>query len=135
MELEEAMREAKIDVMGLAEIERNGEFIINTKENNLLCYKGNISGQRRVGFLINQKWKDKILEFRGITDRIAWIKIKLKEKLYVRVIQVFAFTTDAKEEECGEFYNKLNETIETIKMGIKNKLMIIGDFNAKVGKR
>ena len=46
-ELESALDNSNIDVLGIAEVRRDGEAISMTKNKNLLCYKG-IEGGKKV---------------------------------------------------------------------------------------
>ncbi|GFS19395.1 reverse transcriptase-like protein [Elysia marginata] len=49
------------------------------------------------------------------------------------LMQAYAPTTDHDEEEIEHFYDDLSEIIKTNKAW-KDKLLVVGDFNAKVGK-
>ena len=51
----------------------------------------------------------------------------------IRVIQVYAMTSNAEEAEVERFYEDIQDLLElTLK---KNVLFIIGDWNAKVGSQ
>ncbi len=52
---EEAMKEAKLDILGISEIRRNEEKIYQTKNKNIFFHVGKNTGQKGVGFLINHK--------------------------------------------------------------------------------
>lgn len=84
LELEFAYQDARIDILGLAEIRKVREAIIQTKNGNLFCYKGVILGQRRVGFLINTKWKNKLIYLKRIPIRkISDDKTTISKKLHL----------------------------------------------------
>ena len=51
----------------------------------------------------------------------------------ITVIQVYALTNNAKEDEVEQFYEDLQDLLEPIPP--KNFLFIIGDWNAKVGSQ
>ena len=51
----------------------------------------------------------------------------------ITIIQVYAPTTDAEESEIDQFYEDLQYLLELIPK--KNFLLIIGDWNAKVGSQ
>ena len=51
----------------------------------------------------------------------------------ITVIQVYALTHNAKEDEVEQFYEDLQDLLEPIPP--KNFLFIIGDWNAKVGSQ
>ena len=42
-----------------------------TNEVNMLCYTGNSEGQKGIGFWIKKEWGEKLIEYKGISDRIA----------------------------------------------------------------
>ena len=75
LELENAMNDSKIDILELAEIRRLDEKIVKRKSGYIFCHEGIIAGQRGVGFLISPDLEDRIEEFKGISDRIATLKI------------------------------------------------------------
>ena len=52
---------------------------------------------------------------------------------YVKVIQVYAPTSNAEEAEVERFYEDLQDLLELILK--KDVLFIIGDWNAKVGSQ
>ena len=51
--------------------------------------------------------------------------------LNIKVIQVYAPTTNAKEAEVEQFYDDLQDLLELTSK--KDVLFIIGDWNSKVG--
>ena len=121
--------------MGLSEIKREGEKIIKLKEGGILCYKGNEIGQRGVGFWISSKVEKSLHEFQAIDDRIALIKLELKRKSFITLIQVYAPTAMAEETEIEKFYMNLSNTLSKLKINERNKVILMGDFNSQVGER
>ena len=59
LELEEAVKEIKYDVIGLSETRRAGTNI-EEYENFILCHVGHTPGQYGVGFIINKLHKNNI---------------------------------------------------------------------------
>lgn len=51
-------------------VQYNGERIICTKEYKLLCYNGNNTDQKEVGFLISKNFEHNLIEFKGILKRL-----------------------------------------------------------------
>jgi len=47
-------------MLGLAEVRKMGESIVQTKRGNLFCFIGSTPGQKGVGFLNNKKWRTKV---------------------------------------------------------------------------
>ena len=62
------------------------------------------------------------------------ISVRFQGKPFnIRVIQVYALTSNAKEAEVEWFYEDLQDLLELTPP--KNVLFIIGDWNAKVGSQ
>src|SRR6218665_2511387 len=65
-----------------------------------------------------------------VSYRILSVRFRGR-KVNITIIQVYAPTSTALEEEQDDFFNKLQSTIDrTTKRDV---IMVIGDFNAKVG--
>lgn len=120
----------KWDIVGLSEVRRTSEELIQLKSGNTLFYKGNENNKTNgVGFLITKNLKDQITEYAGVSERIAYITLKLAQLL---IIQAYAPTSSHEEEEVEEFYDQIQEILESKPA---RKILIIGDFNAKIGIR
>ena len=130
-ELEKALIGINYDVIGLCEIRRQGEAIIEKENGNLITYIGNTKGQRGTGFLINKRIKENVDTIKGINDRIAMLKIKIGKRT-ILIIQIHAPTAQSSDEEIEEFYNTLEDTINKNRRQLN---IILGDFNAKIGKK
>jgi endonuclease/exonuclease/phosphatase family metal-dependent hydrolase len=133
LELEEELKEIKWDVIGLAETRRRGESIKKLKSENILFTKGkNDKCQSGVGFLINKTMTNNVVEFKSVSDRLAFIVIKINKKYNVKIIQVYALTTAHEEEEVEEMYDELAEIVDN---KTTHYTIVMGDFNAKIGTR
>ncbi len=68
----------------MAEVGRAGEAITNTKNGNLFCYIGLQGGRRGVGFFIKKGISGKLMEFKGISDRVTLASFNFgKQKLTI----------------------------------------------------
>lgn len=72
-------------------------------------HTGNSLGLKRVGFLINLKFKNYIIEIKVISGRIAILKLRIYQT-YLVLIQVSAPTAVSTEDEIENFYELLNKT-------------------------
>lgn len=95
-----------------------------------------MSGQEKsssngVAIMVSKKVAKCVQSYLPISDRLIMITISAKPTK-MHIIQVYMPTSDATDEEIEHMYN----TIESISSKIPNKepLILIGDFNAKVGK-
>ena len=50
VELKEAFRSSKFNIVAMAEVKREGNKIITIQEGNFICYAGNKREERSVGF-------------------------------------------------------------------------------------
>ncbi len=71
-ELEEAWGKIKYDILGISETRMVGEKITKLSNGNY-CYFGQTKWYRGTGFYINKKWGDKIVEVRGISERVSML--------------------------------------------------------------
>ena len=131
LELENALKSINWDIIGLSEVRRSEEKI-EEHEDYIFYYKNISAGLYGVGFMVKKYLKNEILEFIGVSDRIAILNIKLPgHKQPISVVQVYAPTNIAKEEVKNNFYKKLNEVIPNL----HKTIIVIGDFNGQLGKR
>lgn len=129
LELETALQNIKWDILGLSEVRRLGNDILEYA-NFVFCYVGETKGQYGVGFIIRKELKKNILEFTGISERIAVLKINLTGyKDPWTIVQVYAPTEAADEATKDVFYFQLSEVLENTG---KNTILM-GDFNGKIG--
>ena len=94
--LMEEIENIKWHIIGLSEVRRNGELLMNIKEGYLLYHKGRDDiKQSGVGFLINKEITKNMKEFPGESDRVASLTIKLNRKYNLKIIQVYAPTSSS----------------------------------------
>lgn len=124
------MQKYDITILALQEIRWEGTGIIE-KSSYTLYYAGEKKqGKNGTAFIINNSIKEKIKKFKAINGRISYIQVENKQANF-SIINVYAPTEKAEEQEKTEFYEKLEETCENIP---KNDILIlIGDFNAQIG--
>ncbi len=89
-------------------------------------------GTGKGGFYINKRISDRILEIKGITERIAVLKLKINQKTKITIIQVYAPILDADQLESNTFYQQLNKIHQKER---EYYTIVMGDFNAKIGNK
>ena len=97
---------------------------------HVLYTKGGGKSIAGVGFLVNKNIRERVVEFRGHSSRVALLTIKINTKYYLQVVQVYAPTSTHDDEEVEEFYEEVSTIMSEKKTYYK---ILIGDSNAKVG--
>ena len=128
LEIEKEFEKSEIDMLGLAEVRRKNETILETKKGKIWFY----TGHREMGFLVSNKLKKSIKEFVNINDRIAIVELEIKREKVI-IIQVHAPTMGSTIEELEEFYKTLNNVTDERSINKQNKIIIMGDFNSQIG--
>lgn len=128
LQLTYALDNIDFDVLGLSEMKRDG-CNIEEYEKYILCYVGKTKGLHGVGFLIKKEHKHKIRSFMGISERVALLQLKI-EQLRISIIQAYAPTEASEKDEIQIFYNDIEKAHNLA----DERLIVMGDFNAKVGQ-
>ena len=125
-----------IDVAALSEtrLADTGE-ITEVGAGYTLFLLGKTSDERRdagVGFAIRTSLVMKLESLpKGINDRLIVMRLPLKGKKYLTLISAYAPTMSYTQEQNELFYQNLPSLLRTVPKD--NKLVLLGDFNARVG--
>lgn len=88
--------------------------------------------QSGVGFAIKSSVVRQLSSFpMGISDRIMTLRLSIGKDRWATLISVYAPTMTNSEQTISDFYQQLSSTIS--KVPFHDKLIILGDFNARVG--
>lgn len=128
MELLEALKNVKFDIIGLSEIRRLGNTI-QEYQDIIFYYIGETPGLYGVGFLIKKHLKNYIESFVGLSERVALLKLNMN-KFKLSIIQVYAPTDAAHDEEIEAFYDTVDKALKLA----EENVVVMGDFNAKLGQ-
>lgn len=86
-----------------------------------------------VGFAIKNEILRKLPESPiGVNERLMTIRVSLINNSHATLISAYAPTLNATEEDKDRFYQNLDEILH--KVPRKDKIVLLGDFNARVGK-
>uniref|UniRef100_A0A914W9X3 Endonuclease/exonuclease/phosphatase domain-containing protein n=1 Tax=Plectus sambesii TaxID=2011161 RepID=A0A914W9X3_9BILA len=121
------------DILGLCETRRQKDLYAEWKDGSTVALgvgedPRNVGG---IGFIVSKEWSKSINSLDVSRPRIGVLTINLQKQQTLRIIQVYAPTSAADDEEIERFYNNLEEEINKR----STDLVIMGDFNAKVGRR
>lgn len=128
--LTQELRELNIDIAGISEVRWTGNGKI-TRNGYSLYFSGGETHENGVGIIIKEEM-ERIVEFcTPVSERIIVIKLNT---CFVKTvfIQVYVPTSTHSDEECEKFYEKLHNAMKIV--GSQERLIIMGDFNAKIGK-
>ena len=121
-----------IDILGISELHWTGNGYFKS-DDFMVYFSGNdITRRKGVAFIVNKKIANCLISYRPINDRIMAIQIRGKP-LNLTLIQVYAPTTDATEDEIELFYAEIHKTLKQTSK--KDIVYLMGDFNAKVGNK
>jgi hypothetical protein len=82
-----------------------------------------------VGFIVKKELKSNILNLNAISDRVVSLHIKITNYT-LSIIQVYAPTEKAPEEEIEKFYKDIRCALDNA----LSHVILLGDFNAKIGQ-
>ena len=99
---------------------------------NYLYFYGQTKGYKGIGFYVNKQLVGRVLEVKGITERIGILKLKLENKVNLMIMQIYAPTLEAEESEKEHPYELVRETYLREK---KYYNILMGDWNAKIGAK
>jgi exonuclease III len=132
-EFEEEISKIKWDIIGLSETKCKGEHLIKLKNGHTLYTSGNANNNKHgVGFLIHKKLEEKVISIKGINERIAQLTLKINQRYKMKIIQVYAPRTSYEDQEVIEIYQQIENLLKDEKTYFT---IIMGDFNAKIGKK
>ena len=121
-----------ISILGISEARWTGHGLKKTETGHTIIFSGckdqHIHG---VAIILNQKASKALIEWTPISERI--IRARFDSKYCkTTIIQIYAPTNDKDDDVKEEFYNSLNREIRNTPK--HDMLLVIGDFNAKVGQ-
>jgi endonuclease/exonuclease/phosphatase family metal-dependent hydrolase len=131
-EILEEISKARVDVVAVQEIRWQGQGRIDKKDFSLFHSGPKESTSRyRKGFIINAKMKKSFLSFEPLSDRLCKLRLR-GEFRNISLISTFVPTEDSPGAKMDEFYDQLSQECEKARK--YDILILLGDFNAKIGR-
>src|SRR5678815_4842436 len=125
------MERVGLEVLGLSETRWQGKGHFNSGEYRVVMSGPNEGRRNGVAMICDKRSAAAIMGYDTVNDRILSVRFRGKE-VNTTVIQVYAPTSTAEEEIRERFYTELQGKIDNVPKG--DVLLIMGDFNAKVGR-
>ena len=130
--IKQEMARVNIYILGISELKWTGMGEFNS-DDHYIYYCGQESLRRNeVAIIVNKRFWNAVLGCSLKNDRMISVRFQSKP-FNIRVIQVYAPTSNAEETELEWFYKDLQDLLELIPK--KEVLFIIEDWNAEVGSQ
>lgn len=120
----------KLDITAIQEVRWEDAGHI-TSQGMTMFYSGGTKHERGVGFIVKDRIMSNIVNFKSINDRLCILELKCKW-YNVIMINCYAPTEDKHDDIKTVFYDELEILYDSLP-NWKPKI-VIGDFNAKIGK-
>ena len=119
-ELETELNKIKWDIVGLCEVRRPGEELMTLQSGNTLYYReGPRPGVGGIGFIDNKNLKNAVIEINSVSDRVAYLKLKLSSMYELALKQIYAYAdlyiTNHTDDEVEEFYDDVSSVKDKVK--------------------
>ena len=130
--VKQEMARVNVNILGISGLKWTGRGEFNS-DDHYIYYCGQDSLRRNgVAIMVNKRVQNAVFGCNLKNDRM--ISVRFQGKLFnITVIQVYAPTTNAEKAEAEWFYEDLQDLLEMTSK--KDVLLIIGDWNAKVGSQ
>lgn len=124
----------KIDVAAITETKRKGQGSENLGKYDLF-FSGvskECRAQQGVSLMVHRRLRKHITSWEAVSERIIKMNLTLRGHR-ITVMGVYAVNDDTLVHLKDNFFEQLNE--EIVKVGKARELVLLGDFNSRVGKR
>ena len=118
-------------IMAIQEVRWGGQGQINKQKFSFLYSGEDKQGKNGVGFLVTRKLANKIIDFKPINGRSAYLRIEAKP-FNLSLINIYAPTDVAEGYEKDRTYEMLENVLEQCPK--QDTVIMLGDFNAQIGK-
>ena len=129
------MQRYRLHILGISETHwiRHGRQRLSTGE--LLIYSGHEENKvhsEGVGILLGKTAQKTLRGWEPHGPRIILASFTTRKKFNLNIVQIYAPTNEAEDEEKDDFYSRLQQVVS--KLPDRDINIIMGDANAKVGR-
>ena len=121
----------KMDVLALCETKMRGKGEVEFGE--VIGRKSGVENGRAregVAMLLSERLKQKVLEWREVTSRLMWVRVKVGRESWA-FVSAYGPGVERTEEEREGFWFELERCVDSLKRN--NYVVVLGDLNARVG--
>ncbi|XP_028035786.1 uncharacterized protein LOC114247123 [Bombyx mandarina] len=127
------MNKLRWDVIGLSEIRREGEDTKTLQSGHLFYYReGEQKSQGGVGFIVHKSLINNIVAIESVSSRVVYLVLKISKRYSLKIVQVYAPSTSHPDDEVEATYEDISRAIRNSQ---SHFTVVMGDFNAKLGRR
>ena len=128
------MQRYRISILGVSECRWSGFGRLRTQTGEIILYSGRDDDVHQSGVaIVMTRYASRCLEsWSPVSDRIITARFHSK---YIKttIVQVYAPTNEAEDEAKETFYDQLQKVLDAVPR--HDMLLVMGDWNAKVGVR
>ena len=109
--IQREMKRLELTIMGLSETRWKGQGHFNWNGYKIIMSDQAEKGRNGVAVMCDRSSGNAIMGYDTVSDRILSVRFRGR-KVNITIIQVYAPTSTASEEEQDNFFNKLQSTID-----------------------
>ena len=128
--VKQEMQRLSIDLLGISELHWTGNGYFKSDDYTIFYSGNDVIRRNGVAIIATKSVAKAVHSFNAISDRLMSIRINGSPRS-ITVLQAYAPTTDATEEDIEDFYAKLQTAID--QTPTRDIIFVMGDLNAKVG--
>ena len=126
------MQRYNLHILGISETHWSQSGQRKLKTGELILFSGEEELHRRgVAMFLSKRVSKTLRGWEAHGPRIIMASFTTKKRININVVQVYAPTNDALDEEKDDFYQRLQDVVD--KLPAKDVNIVMGDLNAKVG--
>uniref|UniRef100_A0A1Y1M0F5 Reverse transcriptase domain-containing protein n=2 Tax=Photinus pyralis TaxID=7054 RepID=A0A1Y1M0F5_PHOPY len=133
-ELVEEFENAKLDFLAITETKKKGQGIIQLERGHTLLYSGvkpEVRAAEGVGCIIRKEHVKCLKKWEFISGKVLKVELQQNQQNTITLV----ITYGPSEDEIASKKDKFWEDLTAITESISGRLIILGDFNGRVGKR
>ena len=134
-EVVEAITRRNVDICSVQEVRYKGHgtrWINGRNSRAKFMYQGSVDGFGGVGIIIQDMWKDNVIEVKRVSSRIMYVKLSI-DKCIVTILSIYAPQSGRSVTEKTQFYDELQSVMANFEP--KEIVFACGDWNGHIGEK